>query len=257
MAEEVQAQAQAVSVKAPEFTEAAPSLFFKLLDAQFHLKNITQTRTKFFHALSSLPSSVLIDIPAVELEKEDYDELRHTIVATYEKTKPELFEKLMSNQVMTGRPSAYLRQLQQIATKVGVNEELVRHKFLANLPPSIAPVVAASPSATLSQLGTLADESMALYNSVISNASSSRVSHVQDVTNSRHTNQNSLAKNMSGTTPFHPDQRPKICRFHLYYADKARRCKPWCRFPNKRNCQVQPSSRPASPARSSVSTSEN
>ena len=248
---------QAVAVKAPEFTEAVPSLFFRLLEAQFHLKNITQTRTQFFHALSALPANVLIDIPSEELEKENYDELKQTIIATYERTKPELFDKLMSNQVMTGRPSAYLRQLQQLATKVGVNDELVRHKFLANLPPSIAPVVAASTGTSLIQLGTLADESMALYNSVVSNSSSNRISHVKEVPKINRGKDSSFSSETKpvqyGTVPFHPDQKPKICRFHLFYAEKARRCKPWCRFPSKKNCSMQPSSRSASPARSTAS----
>ena len=52
-------------------------------------------------------------------------------------------------------------------------------------------------------------------------------------------------------TPFTENQRPKICRFHLYYADQARMCSPWCKWPNRsRNIQMQPSSRPSSPRRS-------
>ena len=31
--------------------------------------------------------------------------------------------------------------------------------------------------------------------------------------------------------PYHRDQRPKICRAHVYYADKARTCTRWGRWP--------------------------
>ena len=43
---------------------------------------------------------------------------------------------------MTGRPSSYLCELQQIASKVGAGEELVCHKFLQALPANIRPVLA-------------------------------------------------------------------------------------------------------------------
>lgn len=234
---------QSISIKSPDFTEASPALFFKLLEAQFHLRGIKLSKTRFFHALSSLPSHVLENIPLADLENENYEDLKKQIIHSYEKTKPELFEKLMSNQVMTGRPSAYLRQLQQLAAKVGVNDDLVRHKFLQNLPPSIAPVVAASPSSTLAHLGNVADESMSLYNSILSK-NDSKYSNVQNINR----NVNTKTTNLS-VAPFHPDQRPKICRYHIFYAERARKCKPWCRYPNKKDCTMEPSSRAASPAR--------
>ena len=48
--------------------------------------------------------------------------------------------------------------------------------------------------------------------------------------------------------PFTAEQRPKVCRFHLYYGDKARRCSPWCQWPEKTtDLQIMPSSRPGTP----------
>ena len=55
---------------------------------------------------------------------------------------------------MTGRPSAYL----YIASKVGVGNELVCHKFIQTLSPEINPVIAAVKNAFRQELGTLADE---------------------------------------------------------------------------------------------------
>ena len=59
---------------------------------------------------------------------------------------------------------------------------------------------------------------------------------------------------------FNHKQLPKICRFHLYYGEAAKRCKPWCilnspsvtTMPNSR-----PSSRGASPSRDNHSASSN
>lgn len=33
-----------------------------------------------------------------------------------------------------------------------------------------------------------------------------------------------------GVRSFHPKQRPKFCRFHLYYGEKAKSCRPFCMF---------------------------
>ena len=41
-----------------------------------------------------------------------------------------------------------------------------------------------------------------------------------------------------GLRPFSPDQRPRVCRRHLYFGENSRTCKPWCRWPNKRSCTV-------------------
>ena len=48
--------------------------------------------------------------------------------------------------------------------------------------------------------------------------------------------------------PFTADQRPKVCRFHLYYGHKARKCVQWCQWPNKaRELEMTKSSRPGTP----------
>ena len=53
--------------------------------------------------------------------------------------------------------------------------------------------------------------------------------------------------------PYFPNQKPKICKAHLYHADQASYCKIWCKWPNRRrNLPMEPNSRPSSPARSPI-----
>ena len=47
--------------------------------------------------------------------------------------------------------SSYLRELQGFANKVAAGDDLVRHKFIQSLPPTIAPVIASQKSLTLAQ----------------------------------------------------------------------------------------------------------
>ncbi|KAF0289183.1 hypothetical protein FJT64_012542 [Amphibalanus amphitrite] len=50
-----------------------------------------------------------------------------------------------------------------------------------------------------------------------------------------------------GLQPFYRDQRPQVCRAHLYFGQEARTCKPWCRWPKKGDAKMEPSSRRGAP----------
>ena len=50
-----------------------------------------------------------------------------------------------------------------------------------------------------------------------------------------------------GMFPFSAGQKPKIFRFHVFYAINAKRCKPWCKWPVQKPQLIDASSRPATP----------
>lgn len=266
-----------VTIKAPPFMETAVKGWFAILDAQFHIARITSKETKFYHVLSSLPPDTIAHVPHDVLSSKDFDQLQLAVTDMYEKTKPELFERLISKTRLTGRPSIFLGELRGIADKVGVGEELVRHKFLQSLPTGIAAALASQRDMPLTQLGKLADELLPL----VQGASHSQPAYMaaSDVplcsggagghgppasafhqVYSRSVPQQRPVRSQSapavpqgtplGLTPYHAGQRPQVCRSHLFYGVRARNCKPWCQWPSKAaDLKVQPSSRPASPAR--------
>ena len=239
--------AHAVSIKPPDFSEANPATFFTILEAQFELKNISLSQTKFYHAITAIPHTILNTITESIIQKKDYNELKDAVLTTYEKSKPEMFEKLISKTVMTGKPSLFLIELTKIAAKIGVCEELLRHKFVQNLPSTIAPVIASQKNLSLTDLGIMADDLMLLHKNMDVNLA--QASHV--TTTREHQSRTQYTPNYTGIPiglkPFHNDQKPKICRSHIYFGEKSRTCTRWCKFPNKRNCQIW-SSRPGSPA---------
>lgn len=61
-----------------------------------------------------------------------------------------------------------------------------------------------------------------------------------------------------GFKPFSPGQRPKICDFHIFFAERAKSCTVWCKWPGEKPPQIRERSlsrqRPASP---STTHSEN
>ena len=150
-----------------DFMETAASAWFQIIEANLKLKRITVGETKYFHVLASLPPTLVARLSPQILETHDYDEIKAGVIAMHERTKPELFSKLIAKTTMSGRPSSYLQELNEIASKVGVADDLVRHQFIQALPSTISIVLAAQKDLTLPQLGKLADELSPLFLSLI------------------------------------------------------------------------------------------
>jgi len=229
-----------VGIKPAEFSEPNANGWFTIMEAQFRLAKVSQSSTKFYHCLAALPPSVVNRLSEETVTGEEYAELKKVVLGLVETSRPEMFESLLSSEVLTGRPSACMSAMQRTASKVGVGEEFVRHKFLNSLPPNITPVLAAQQSLSLSQLGTLADELVAF-------AKTNSSSVCQASLSSQPRQREQRPQNMS-VMPYRSGQRPQICRAHIYFADEARTCRPWCKWPNKRQCKIQAYSRNSSPA---------
>jgi len=212
----------AVSIKMPVFMESAASGWFEVLEAQFHLKNIKLEETKFFSVMAALPPDLIMKLPLQLRQAKRFTELKEAVIAIHEKTKPELFSKLISKTTMSGRPSYYLQELNSVASRVGVSEDLVRHQFIQALPPAISPVLAAQRELTLQQLGTLADELSPLLQNQVMQVSGRSTQRSPSPRFSRQSSSSQSSRIPIGLKPFSTDQRPKVCRGHLYFAEKSR-----------------------------------
>lgn len=243
--------ASAVSVKPAQFSTSSPTSWFAILEAQFHLASITSVTTQFFHALAHLPPETVSRLPEGVLTGKDYQLLKAAVVSYHEQSKPELFDEFMRNTPLVGRPSHFLAEMKRVAAKVGVSDELVRHKFQQAVPHSMAPILASQKGSSLDDLGKLADELLSLC-PVSSGVNS--VSQASSQAQRPHTK--APASQNLGLTPFRPEQRPRVCRAHIFFGRNANSCRPWCQWPNKDRCRVTTSrgntpsqSRSASPTR--------
>ena len=242
-----------VKIKPPTFSETSVPTWFRVLEAQFHLARISTTKTKYYHAVSQLPAEVLDRISQTELEAEDYDRLKKAVTTTFEKSKLELFNDLMSKQTYSGKPSIYLQDMLRQSGKLNIGEDIVRMQFLKTLPGHVRTVLASHTTLTLQQLGELANDLLITYHSATVMAVSPPSSAVASpsTTSPRPTTNTSV-----GLKPFHQNQRPKICRGHIFYGPDSKSCKKWCKWPNKTGLNILPNSRPPSRS-SSPAPSEN
>ena len=239
--------------------EASAAAWFSIMEAQFALAKINQENTKFFHALAALPAEVVTTLSQSILNDQRYDNLKAAVINAFEQTKPEIFDKLISTTVMMGKPSQFLNEIQKAASKVGVGEELVRHKFLQALPHTISPIIATQKGTPLKDLGQLADELMpfvhqanyALSQNMPPTYPSQCLLNKNKYSPSASNYDNKLNIIPTGVRPYNRNQRPKICRAHLYFASEAKTCKPWCKWPHKNpELKILPNSRSASPTKS-------
>ena len=241
--------ASSVSIKPAEFCEATASGWFCIIEAQFELAKISVPSTKFYTALAALPANMVQRLHPEIMAEKSYQKLKDNILNLVEKSKPELFESLLSSQVLTGRPSTCLSKLLSTAQKVGVGDDFVRHKFLQSLPPAISPVLAAQSTLSLSQLGTLADELLTLTGNSQSRETFGAISQVSHQPRKQSEN-NNYADNYfhPSVRPFYSNQKARICRAHIYYGDQAPTCRQYCSWPSKQTCKIEANSRPSSPA---------
>ena len=258
-----------VSVKTPEFCEACPGAFFLIIEAQFNLYGIKQDQTKFYHALSSLPTSVIQRLSNSILNSNNYETLKTSIISSYKISKPEQFQQLLAAHTLSGKPSQILQRLQTLAESVDVSEDILKMQFFKALDTNVATALAAHESMTLDELGKLGDTISAFVpqkeatnffsvNHAMTNTNKSR-NEIQysNTPSSPPADIPRTSNNKSyGTKPFTSNQRPKICRAHIYYANMARTCTNWCQWPDKDNVKFinrshsRSSRRSQSPARS-------
>lgn len=137
---------------------AAVDDWFAICEVQFELRHITGEATRFYHVLSAKPPEIIASLPSAIIASKKYTELKEAIMVRHERTKPEMFAKLMAKTQPTGRPSAYIHELMATANRVGVGNELVRHQFNQALPPRNNAGDNNSKKSPLIELGTLADE---------------------------------------------------------------------------------------------------
>lgn len=248
---------QTAPVVLPKFFENQIANWFSTVEAVFDLSNVSSQDLKFKYLLTALPSSKLEKIPPNVVAEQKYNVLKEAVLAQYEDTKPELFNRLINQTTMTGRPSHYLNELLSIASRLDVGEDLVKHQFLKALPNHISPALAVD-DMPMQTLGKIADNLVAQIQPekrevayYVNNTNPSRLQKYGGPSNyQKKEKNNGISGNVPyGLRPYKPEQRQKICRAHIYFAENARTCKNWCKFPNKNGCKMQPNSRQSSPAR--------
>lgn len=225
-----------VSIKVPPFYRSNPNAWFRVLEAQFDIAGITTQKTRLNHLISNLPE----DIGALllfEEATENYDTLKNNVLDLVAKTKQERINEILdTTDIGCDKPSIFLRKLRSKMQQCDITctEDELTQRLLRCLPKDVATPLRAFQDLSPQRLAQVADTMMAhqSINAVsklppLHSGGSSKTNVSQS-----HVNHSSYRPSRQ-LTPFHPNQRPQVCRAHIFYGQAARTCRPWCKFPKR------------------------
>jgi len=224
-----------VAVKPAPFYVKNPDMWFKRLESQFVLANVTNTVTKFHHVMAALPEDIGSNI---ETTSETYEALKDSVLNSLKANKHELIQQALSSMDLGyKRPSQLVSEIKRRFAEINipVDDSIVKSRLLSAFPVHLKSALVGHDDASLESFAKIADSMIAVSQQV-----SPFVNAVQASSSDRNQGQFHGDKRSfqpfqrSQIRPFYPDQRPRICNAHIFYAEKARTCRHWCRWPGQR-----------------------
>lgn len=135
----------AVSVKIPPFWPLDPELWFLQVEAQFNVRNVTQSKTKYNHvvaAISPETATVVRDVVKNPSEDDPYKQLKDTLIRRVGMSQHQRLQKLLSDEEIGDRkPSQMLRDMEHLLGEVE-SKQILRELFLQRLPTNLRTVLA-------------------------------------------------------------------------------------------------------------------
>ena len=161
--------AASVAFRAPPFCSQDPSLWFSLLECSFKASKITNSLTKFTHAISHLPPELLPQassvIAAAPTADNPYEDLKATLLKILQTSVATRLRELLSKEELGDeKPSQLLSRMKQLlADKYqSFDAELFKQLFYQRLPSSIQrSLFSVKDNLNADAIATLADDFMA------------------------------------------------------------------------------------------------
>lgn len=214
------------NLRVPAFYRENAGTWFTQLEAQFALCKITSDASRHLYCLANLPEDVA---SAVSLDGSSYNALKSQILTVFGKSKIAYMEDALTLDVSETKPSVAAHRLRQAYVRAGMeaSDDILKHRILRSLPLQLQTTLAAHQQESLERFLATADNIFDVTNRTTvgtnkvgtGSASSEPGGH------------RSRAQSPLGVRPFRSDQRPVVCRSHIYYGREAKTCRPWCQWP--------------------------
>lgn len=238
----------AVSVKLPEFWKTDPLMWFSQAEAQFALAGINNDRTRFYHIIAKVDQTVLrhiSDIVANPPERDKYESVKTRLISRFELSAQEKFEKLLSScDLGDMRPTHLLAKMQELATNLNVNDELMKMLFMQRMPTSIRAVLAVC-EVKLDQLAAMADKMVDSSGSQVAATALPVVPNMQDLeaqiaaltseVQRLKTGQNRDRARSPSRRRSNSQSSQDICWYHRKFRAAAQQCRSPCRYNQSKN----------------------
>lgn len=223
-----------VSVKAPAFYTKSPEAWFRRMESQFVLANITNSKTKYHHIMSALPEDIAMNI--ITDDGEDYDALKDAVLKSLRANKHELIEKALSSiELEDRRPSQLLIEIKRRFAEIGLtpDDTIIKSRLLKAMPPSVRTALVGHAEVSVDQYAQIADSIMAVasfrpeptnYLAAVSQEDRRESARSYDRREpTRYSDRRSTFS--SSVKPFYDGQRPKMCNAHIFFGRHANSCR--------------------------------
>ncbi|KRY28926.1 hypothetical protein T03_16089, partial [Trichinella britovi] len=240
----------AISVKLPPFWPHSPRLWFAQAEAQFALRHVSASLTKYYHVIASLPDSVAPDVDDLLEPAGDapYETLKRRLLERYGESDDDRFNALM-NSARAGdtKPSQLLREMRRNCGKdLDPNTCFFKKLFLQRLPLNIQMILRANTYSNIEEMANKADELIAL-----SNNGSGSICAVKKVNGDKAPTLEERIEDLEErfrSLNRRPDDAPRtpspkrlsssrarrhtspVCYFHRKFGTRARKCRSPCRY---------------------------
>ena len=219
------------SVQLPMFDRAEPDAWFILADANFNLRGVMDSRSKYWYVLSKFDASTLKKLSTfLQLPRGDnpYQELREMLYETYE---PPLEQKLDAflglSDIGDERPSEFGLEIQRLTAKASM-DEMRKLVFLRCLPKGIVTAITGSLAGDFKAVVKAADKAWTAA-STASSACSTSVMVAAVSNNSANPSRGGKRKGPQlGTRASAQMTNLTLCNFHKRFGDAARKCAQGC-----------------------------
>jgi len=215
----------AVAIKLPEFWTSNPNTWFAQAEAQFIIKNITSSLTKFYHVVAVLPQSVatnLADLIVKPPATDAYEDLKKRLVTSYSYTDYQKSD-LLFNMPELGdrRPSELLSSMLSLVPDGESKTELFRFLFLRRLPVELRTHLFDVKSEDIRVLGDKADRLWDSTRQLGSITASVTPSSGRTVSRESQSTAHNATPRATGADH---------CWYHKKFGERASKCHPPCSF---------------------------
>ena len=225
------------SVQLPSFDKVEAETWFAVADANFALRKVTDSTTKYYYVLSKLDASTLRKLSSfIKRPKgeDPYTEIKEELCEAYEPPLEQKLDALLTiGDMGEESPKEYVMEIRRLAADATLDDVLKRI-FVRGLPRPVVTAITASLGEKLATVITAANKAWTASASA-NNSSSTAAASVSAVTAPQAPQPRRGGRggrgarqrgSRSGSAPTMTTLT--LCSFHKKFGDSAGRCAPGC-----------------------------
>ena len=214
------------TVQLPAFDKIEPESWFAVADANFALRKVTESTTKYYYVLSKLDATTLRKLSAFLKRprgSDPYNEVRRQLCKTFEPSMEQKLDALLATS-SDERPMEFGLELQRLLGE-STTDDILKRIFIRSAPPAIATAIKGSRRLKFEELLEVAEDAWATEAST-SGTTTATVAAVSapSATQRRGGTRGRQRGSRSAGQP----RMVQLCYFHHKFGDAAKRCNPAC-----------------------------